>query len=1172
MSARWVLTVVCSLVSVLGVGLVSTAFAETEAVVSGSALILKSDNGNFPGVNTGITHQRDPSFQIRKIIDVSTGQLRIAHEAQVQVFFGPQARDKDPGAPLDSFDVMVNGHTKTISFGDLPNLTYWGPSIKQDRNFQWYTIPIPVEWLEVGENTIIMRKTPQEEYPSDYLYVGIDHSAEHGKSAFSRDGGRTWDTVNLNVPGSTGEYMIRMLLVTESREQVATLRYEPDLGMTVSDPGLLIRRHERIDRQFNIDFYPGQIGTYTQVHLTSVTSDLHAYDIRWLNEQDQLLGSGTQVDVGHEVPTKLRITPLADHDPDYITQLTIRYAAPLEAPAGQTHRATIAPAVADPAGAPTSQEPQAVIEDGIITLSNGFFELQLGADPILEIQELRVAYNNWENIIVAPENTELFWAKVNNQDVRAREFRVQGVTPLTAPQQGVDVALVAEQYSLRGKLQIAIDETREIRLSLEWFNDGSENLRVKTAFPHLGGIRISARDEDDYYLFPIKGGVISSKAGYLNSAYGETTGFWQMLDVYSPEMGMGLYVRIDDTTGLHKHMSLSKGKDLEVEYNDVGYRAPDPEISWAYDRLLRGAQEGTAMAFGYQARTLQPGGSLEFPTAVVGVHAGDWHTAMEIYAAWAHEVWEWQPYPGVLTHLFGSNYIEARGVLNIPRESRFVRAGISLHPQNEYVELSPGWWKRGETGPWGVPLDPGLTQARELLGDSYIDRKRDWFGIDPVTGEMRYSLNRGDYEYNPDWGGKEALKTYVDTIKAAGGVVSVVTYPLLVAGDTEAGRLYGERLGVMNPIWDQNKRMYEGSLWTPLNPEGYVNAYASWNMSLDNEEWQDYFISVMVRLATDLGVGIRVDEMGLSRAQDYSTKHSYMYAQEPGDLTYFQAQGQFLRKLRKAMDEVDPNLPLTAESPGNDYLSRSLTGALSYNFYQYSRVQHINPVVLNLIRFYFPEMRTFEFLVVETEPKLYEQAFWQAIPLRGMPWRMDTHYSDAHFTVLKENSDAFDGPDLKPLVPTLIENVYANRFSSGSKTVFQFYNDTGRVVSGPIMSVPHEPDVHYFDLLHMNEVEVSADGTISATIAPDTAASIVKLPSVLSAEFGEWNLSVEVDEAKVTATGLILQVLGEDQRVIQTEVVRGGGVSIPLFRLEGDTFVLKLMRDGMLVDAIEAVR
>src|SRR5690606_7951621 len=135
-----------------------------------------------------------------------------------------------------------------------------------------------------------------------------------------------------------------------------------------------------------------------------------------------------------------------------------------------------------------------------------------------------------------------------------------------------------------------------------------------------------------------------------------------------------------------------------------------------------------------------------------------------------------------------------------------------------------------------------------------------------------------------------------------------------------------------------------------------------------------------------LGVGIRVDEMGLSRAHDYSTKHEHIFAEEPGDLTYFQAQGEFMRKLRAAMDEVDPTLPLTAESPGNDYIARSLTGSLDYNFYHYSRVRHINPVVLNLVRFYFPEVRLFEFLVVETEDKFYEQAFWQALPLRGVPW------------------------------------------------------------------------------------------------------------------------------------------------------------------------------------------
>ena len=34
--------------------------------------------------------------------------------------------------------------------------------------------------------------------------------------------------------------------------------------------------------------------------------------------------------------------------------------------------------------------------------------------------------------------------------------------------------------------------------------------------------------------------------------------------------------------------------------------------------------------------------------AVIAGHPGDWHVAMERYANWAHEVWQFRPYPSKL--------------------------------------------------------------------------------------------------------------------------------------------------------------------------------------------------------------------------------------------------------------------------------------------------------------------------------------------------------------------------------------------------------------------------------------------------------------------------------------------------------------------------------------------
>lgn len=1127
-------------------------------------LIIKTDNGVFPGSATGITHQRASTYLIRKVLNVDAVTLKTASEARVLVYFA--LVDRAENDPIESFDVIVNDHVTTLAFTDSPLTAHWEVPGNQNRRFAWFEVPISVAYLQAGDNTIILRKSPLDESPKDYMYVGIDHTANFGNSAYSTDGGKTWNTAYLNDIKSTGEYMIRLALVPGRPTQVATLHYEPDLDMIITDPGAIIRDYASSSRTLSITLQPKRIGTATRLAL-SANVELADYQVRWLDNQGKLLYLGADVVLGQQVPSQLLIMPQDGKEPDYIQHLEITYQPPLGLESGGEKRPSITPKVSAPIAQATVQTPQCSITADEVILSNGYLRFKLATGQALSMQELQAAYTNWENVIRHPEATELFWLLVNNEQVRARDFKVLDVRPLAAPACGVQVELLAEKYALQGTLKVQVDTTQEIQIGLQLQNKSTtESLRVKTAFPHLGGIVISEHEEDDYYLFPIKGGVISNETAYLNTAYGETTAFWQMIDTYSPSKGMGVYVRIDDATGIHKHMSLSKGEEQGVTFNSVGYRAPDYEISWAAEKLLPADHPGTALGFGYQARTLAPAAKHEFPTAIIGVHAGDWHAAMENYAEWAHRVWTWQPYPSALTGLYGYNLVAGTGMLKTNPDT-------SRHYQLEYAELSPGWWLRGETGPWGVPLDKELKQANELLGTAYMQRKKDWFGVDSVTGKMMFALNRGDYEYNPAWGGLTTLKNYVDGLKEAGAKVGVITYPLLVSGDTKLGRAYGERLGVMNPIWDKDKRKYEGSLWTPLNPAGYVNAYAAWNMCLDNAEYHDLFIANMKRLAEDLRVGIRVDEMGISRANCYSKKHEHIYAKEPGDLTYFQGQGEFLRKLRLALDEVDPYLPLIAESPGNDYLSRSLTGALVYNTSTSVRVPELSPVIYSLIRFYFPEVRLFDFLVNETEEKYYQQAFWQAMPLRGAPWDMESQYPRALFEILKENTDAFDGFDLEPFIPTLNDNVYANRFATENKTVYQFYNDTGMLFTGDLLTVAHNPQVHYFDLINLKEVRVSEAGTIGTTIGVDMAASIAQLPRLISGEVVNERLLVSFGKELLTDGQMVVQVYDENKRMIFVEKdVTKPEVSVPVGFFNTNSFRIKLLRDGILLDAIEVAK
>jgi hypothetical protein len=106
------------------------------------------------------------------------------------------------------------------------------------------------------------------------------------------------------------------------------------------------------------------------------------------------------------------------------------------------------------------------------------------------------------------------------------------------------------------------------------------------------------------------------------------------------------------------------------------------------------------------------------------------------------------------------------------------------------------------------------------------------------------------------------------------------------------------------------------------------------------------------------------------------------------------------------------------------------------------------------------------------------------------------------YAIMCENNDAFHSRDCEPLVPTLVERVYANRFTAPGKTLTTLYNARGYTVDGPVLEASVAPDVHFFDLLQCRELPVQKAGDTSAIalkIHPNRTACIAHLPRALSA-------------------------------------------------------------------------
>ncbi|NUQ62325.1 MAG: hypothetical protein HUU20_07540 [Pirellulales bacterium] len=83
-----------TITSCLVLGLVSASHApaapSTVETLSGDVCVVRDDNGNWGGTTTGITHQRGPDYQAKKVLDLSGVAQEVwtaASEVRLSVYF-----------------------------------------------------------------------------------------------------------------------------------------------------------------------------------------------------------------------------------------------------------------------------------------------------------------------------------------------------------------------------------------------------------------------------------------------------------------------------------------------------------------------------------------------------------------------------------------------------------------------------------------------------------------------------------------------------------------------------------------------------------------------------------------------------------------------------------------------------------------------------------------------------------------------------------------------------------------------------------------------------------------------------------------------------------------------------------------------------------------------------
>ena len=263
----------------------------------------------------------------------------------------------------------------------------------------------------------------------------------------------------------------------------------------------------------------------------------------------------------------------------------------------------MAPTMAEPAGKPVPRDPFCELSKDTITLSNPTLRCLFSTgDGRLTLRSLHNEFTT-EEMLLQPGLPALFVVEANGKRfMGSRDFDLKSVS---RGDNGFKALLGNPALGMQVMLQASID-TEGLRLSAKFTNGGAKALDFKVAFPCINGLKLSDRIEDDYYYFPWGGGVFSSRPTNMRLGYGDSQALWQVMDVFSPAKGGGVYLRADDDQGYHKTMALRKFRPRQPEQvADQYMRHTTPaEYLWRTSALER--LEGTSLGIEYFRRTRQP--------------------------------------------------------------------------------------------------------------------------------------------------------------------------------------------------------------------------------------------------------------------------------------------------------------------------------------------------------------------------------------------------------------------------------------------------------------------------------------------------------------------------------------------------------------------------------------
>ena len=1012
-------------------------------------LCLRSENGKNVNHLSRSSIQRDPTYQIKKIFDFKVmpeDEWKKVEKICLSIHFCVFDNSKLDNPPINGLDeeieIIINGKSHkypTRQFSVYPE-------------YKWYDFWFDKEEFNYGINEIIMKKAESKKTKyDDYFYVGIDTGENRGKSFVSYDGGKTWKGEKLNFYyDANGEFMIRAYLLTKEAPEFKVEIYP---GKEIIDKNKIIKFYgtrDGIERDGKLILENGQDAKIEWFYKNIDKNFPFEFNIsgkgnlnlKIMNENEEKID-----EIEAELPFKkiyqvgrnfeIGSILMEGKDKSVIDKIEIK-GRKLNFP--EEKIINISPKISKYTGSSKKGRLNFYKDkNGDYVLENEILKAKFTLkDKRLVMNSLYSELSQTE-MIKDPEKVYLFLIGTGekiykgNKDFVCKKIKEKGN------------GFIAELYNGEEKINLGVFIEKEgLKMEMELINEGDEK-GFKVCFPHIQGLFLSEDIENDYYFYPYTSGIIANIPSFIRSGYGNNQALYQIIDIFSPDKGYGLYLRVDDKDGWHKILTLQKyikGKDFNI-FDTV---LPDYKKFLLENTLER--IDGYSFCVEYMERIRKKGEKFSPSPCIISVHEDDWKEAMKKYSEWAHSVWKFRPYPNKLTDTWNFFAMTIGDMTNgkVIKDKKYINDWID--PLSDVIEMW-GWWEWTEIGPWG-------RKAEELKNDPKF-RWNYYILNDPFDGKLKYTDKIGDYkEY---LGGLDVLKEGIKKYKEMGKLVTFYTDPYRCYDMTEMGKKYGKEWGVIDEKGE------------------YITPYDAYRICPDNKDFWEYIKNTMERVMKETGVdGLRFDEYGLSGFKCYSLKHNHIFSEKTTSEVN-KACAEVCKLVHEKMDRIVKNSILTTEFPGYDYMTQFLDGSITY-FLSANKIPFGNPIVY-IGRFYFPEFKFFELDHTKKDPEC-KITFFNGVG------RFYTNYSPGYkekfYRILKKYNEIFSSRNCETLIPSLKEGIYINRFDGRNGTIFTVYNASGYTYKGEIIDIPLKQNETIYDIINEKECEIERYGNNRAKV------------------------------------------------------------------------------------------